>query len=271
MCETCDNGCLDPISDKCVKYSGENIPFLGISKGDNLFKVEKKITDYLSTLSNGTSIFPNITSSIVCNLIKNYLPVSGTIDINQYLEGLIKAICALQTQISTISLTPGPQGIQGIQGIPGPQGLPGTNGTNGLPGTNGTNGTNGLDGVTKLISGITTTTSGTGTNADPYKIETLNLQKEIVASAPLSNADDQHTIFVNNGTTAITITIPTGLKANFECGFIQEGTGEITFVGASGVTLTNPIGLKSKGQGYQTFIEKKLNTETFYLLGNTKA
>lgn len=280
MCETCDNGCLDPISDKCVKYSGENIPFLGILKGDNLFKVEKKITDYLSTLSNGTSISPTIISSIVCNLIKNYLPVTGTININQYLEGIIKAICDLQTQVSSISLTPGPQGIQGIQGIQGLiglqglQGLPGIQGIKGDKGDMGLTGATGADGVTKVANGITTVVSGTGSDSNPYKIENLNLQKEITNNNTnnytLTDADDHYTIFVNNSS-AITITVPLGLKSNFYCGFIHEGTTDVIFIAESGVTLTNPIGLKSKGKGLPTFIEKKLALEIYYLLGNTKA
>ena len=50
----------------------------------------------------------------------------------------------LQNQISTIELTPGPQGIQGIQGE---RGLSGANGTNGSNGQDGESGKDGLDGV----------------------------------------------------------------------------------------------------------------------------
>lgn len=102
-------------------------------------------------------------------------------------------------------------------------------------------------------------------------LESVNLQKVITASYTLTNADNEYTIFINNSTTDITITINTSITIpNFCVGFIQEGTGEIIFAGIS-VTLTNPTGLKIKGQGYQTFIERKENTSTFYLLGNTKA
>lgn len=98
----------------------------------------------------------------------------------------------------------------------------------------------------------------------------LQLQKEIITDTVLSNSDNNYTIFINNGATPITITINSSITIpNFCVGFIQEGTGDVTFVG-TGVSLTNPIGLKSKGQGYQTFIERKLSTSTYYLLGNTK-
>ena len=99
----------------------------------------------------------------------------------------------------------------------------------------------------------------------------LQLQKEITTNVTLSNVDNDYTIFINNGATPITITINSSITTpNFCVGFIQEGTGDVTFVG-SGVSLTNPVGLKSKGQGYATFIERKLNTSNYFLLGNTRA
>ena len=65
---------------------------------------------------------------------------------------------ALQTQVNTIELTPGPQGEQGDPGPVGPQGPAGNDGADGAQGpvgpigatgaagTNGANGTNGVDG-----------------------------------------------------------------------------------------------------------------------------
>jgi len=96
-------------------------------------------------------------------------------------------------------------------------------------------------------------------------LPSVNLQKEITATYVLTDADNDYVIFINNGATAITISIGAITIPNFSVGFIQEGTGDVTFIGA-----TNPVGLKSKGQGYQTFIERKLSTSTYYLLGNTK-
>ena len=96
--------------------------------------------------------------------------------------------------------------------------------------------------------------------------ETTNKQKEITTSNyVLTNADNDYTIFINNGVTAISISLGAITVANFCVGFIQEGSADVTFVG-----VTNPVGLKLKGQGYQAFIERKLSTSTYYLLGNTK-
>ena len=97
--------------------------------------------------------------------------------------------------------------------------------------------------------------------------ETTNKQKEITTSNyVLTNADNDYTIFINNGATAISISLGAITIPNFCVGFIQEGSADVTFSG-----VTNPVGLKSKGQGYQTFVERKLSTSTYYLLGNTKA
>lgn len=111
-----------------------------------------------------------------------------------------------------------------------------------------------------------TTITGLGTPASPLVANNINLQKEITTSNyVLTNVDNNYTIFINNGVTAISISLGAITVPNFCVGFIQEGSADVTFVG-----VTNPVGLKSKGQGYQTFIERKLSTATYYLLGNTK-
>lgn len=99
-----------------------------------------------------------------------------------------------------------------------------------------------------------------------YLESQTNKQKVIPAgSYVLTNADNNYTIFIDNGATAMTISLGAITIPNFCVGFIQKGTADVTFSG-----VTNPIGLKSKGQGYQTFIERELSTSSFYLLGNTK-
>lgn len=87
----------------------------------------------------------------------------------------------------------------------------------------------------------------------------------------LSDTYHNGTFIIDNGATAITITIPDTITTSGFCaGFIQKGTGDVDFVVTGTATLTNPIGYKIKGQGYQTFIERNFNTQEFFLLGNTK-
>jgi len=108
-------------------------------------------------------------------------------------------------------------------------------------------------------------------------IEIDNLQKIITyptdftgTNYTITNADYNYVIFINNGTIDVSITIDSSVNIpNFSVGFIQEGTGTVTHL-TSGVSLINTTGYKIKGYGFQTFIEKKLNTNIYYLLGNTK-
>lgn len=125
--------------------------------------------------------------------------------------------------------------------------------------------------LTQLTSGVTTTVTGTGVSGTPYVVETKNLQKAITSDYTLTANDNNYSIKVNNGSTPITITVPTGLPENFFIGITQKGTADITLSGASGVTLTNPVGLKIKGQGYYVGIEQIGSTNSFDVLANTKS
>ena len=129
---------------------------------------------------------------------------------------------------------------------------------------------------TKINNGTTTIVSGIGTIGSPYVLEITNLQKVITYPADftgtnytLTNADNNYEIIVDNGATAVTITVPSGLTSKIGVGFTQKGTGDISYT-ASGTTINNPVGLKIKGQYYQTFLSQESNTNLFYLGGNTK-
>lgn len=131
--------------------------------------------------------------------------------------------------------------------------------------------TNSHDGSeTKINSGVTTVVTGNGTSATPYVIETVNLQKPITGDYTLTASDNNYSIKVDNGSTPITITVPSGLPENFFAGFTQKGTADVTFIG-SGTTITNPIGLKIKGQGYCVGLEQIGTTNSYDLMADTKA
>lgn len=44
-CVDCLDNCDDPISDKCVKYTGSDIACLGICTGDTLYEFEVAIAE----------------------------------------------------------------------------------------------------------------------------------------------------------------------------------------------------------------------------------
>ena len=104
-CNNCYNGCAEIVSDQCVKYTGVDIPELGIENGDTLAHVEQQITTFLVGTLDGTGINLTIDPLIICNLVNQYLPVCAsctTITLADIITALIKAACDLQVQVDAI-------------------------------------------------------------------------------------------------------------------------------------------------------------------------
>lgn len=104
-CTNCFNGCSEIVSDKCVKYTGVDIPALGIQTGDTLEFVEQTLASFLITALDGTGIKPEISFETACTLVTKYLPecsVCGIPTLNDILQALISAACDLQEQITNV-------------------------------------------------------------------------------------------------------------------------------------------------------------------------
>ena len=101
-CSNCYNGCPEIVSDKCVKYTGVNVPILGIQTGDSLSYVEQALIEFLTSTLDGTGIKPVIDPTIICNLVQKYLPTCGDLTIVDISVALIKAACDLQDQVDAI-------------------------------------------------------------------------------------------------------------------------------------------------------------------------
>jgi microcystin-dependent protein len=101
-CSNCYNGCPDIVSDKCVKYTGLDVPILGIKNGDSLLYVECALADYLASVLNGVGVKPIIDPSIICEVVHKYLPECAELNLNDVLSAVIKAACDLQEQIDDI-------------------------------------------------------------------------------------------------------------------------------------------------------------------------
>ena len=103
--EPCYNGCVQVVSDQCVRYTGlDSIP-LDISSGDNLQVVIENIIDKLVPLLSGTGDKITIASAIRCAIVNGYLPTPvGTNHwtSEQLFQTLVKVVCDLQTQITAI-------------------------------------------------------------------------------------------------------------------------------------------------------------------------
>ena len=101
-CTNCFNGCTDTISDQCIKYTGIDIPSLGIHTGDSLSSIEQSLTTYLISTLNGTGIKIDLSTITICSLVNQYLPSCGDITIVDISKALIQSACSLQTQITAI-------------------------------------------------------------------------------------------------------------------------------------------------------------------------
>lgn len=102
-CSNCYNGCIETVSDQCIKYTGVDVPLLGILKGDSLSYVEQAIITFLTSVIDGSGIKINIDDDIYCELVSQYLQECQEITALDLFKALIQASCDLQTQVDTIN------------------------------------------------------------------------------------------------------------------------------------------------------------------------
>lgn len=102
-CNNCFNGCVETISDQCVKYTGIDISSLGISNGDSLSRVEYVLTTKLISALDGTGIIPFIDPISLCALVNSFLPTVGPITLNDVIDTFIQCLCSLQTQVTAVT------------------------------------------------------------------------------------------------------------------------------------------------------------------------
>ena len=100
-CQNCYNGCTDIISDKCTKYTGNNVPELGIENGDSLFSVQQSIFSFLLSVIEGTPIKPEINQEFICEKISQYLGVQE-LTLPNIINAILQTACDLQTQITNV-------------------------------------------------------------------------------------------------------------------------------------------------------------------------
>jgi microcystin-dependent protein len=108
-CNNCYNGCVETTSDKCVRYTGNNIEELSIENGDSLFVVEQALIDAVVSFLDGTGIDITIDPAAYCALVVDFLPTCKPIcsppTVVELFEALVKAACSLQTQVTAIDAT----------------------------------------------------------------------------------------------------------------------------------------------------------------------
>jgi microcystin-dependent protein len=100
-CDACYNGCVEIVSDQCVRYTGIGSEALGISTGDSLLTVENILIDTVVSFLDGTGIDITINPAYYCELVDQYLPV-GTPNLVEVLSALVRAACDLQVQVDAV-------------------------------------------------------------------------------------------------------------------------------------------------------------------------
>ena len=101
-CTNCFNGCTEIVSDRCVKYTGIDVPVLGIQTGDSLSFVEQALITFLVSTLDGTGVKIDLAPTVVCELVNKYLPTCGDLSIVDISKALIEAACDLQEQVDVI-------------------------------------------------------------------------------------------------------------------------------------------------------------------------
>lgn len=107
-CNNCYNGCVETTSDRCVRYTGNNVEALSIETNDSLYVVEQALIDAVVSFLDGTGILITIDPVAYCDLVIDNLPVSpffSTPTAVTLFEALVKASCSLQTQVTAIDAT----------------------------------------------------------------------------------------------------------------------------------------------------------------------
>ena len=101
-CSNCYNGCTEIVSDRCIKYTGIDVPVLGIQTGDSLSYVEQALITFLTSTLDGTGVKIDLSPVVVCEVVNKYLPTCKDLSIVDISKALIEAACDLQDQIDVI-------------------------------------------------------------------------------------------------------------------------------------------------------------------------
>lgn len=101
-CSNCFNGCAEIVSDQCVRYTGIDVPVLGIKNGDSLSYVEQALIEFLTSTLNGKGITLDINPAIICDIVNKNLVACEDLSLPNVISALIKAACELDTRLTTL-------------------------------------------------------------------------------------------------------------------------------------------------------------------------
>lgn len=102
VCRDCLQNCDIIVGDKCVQYTGPDIPELGICQGDTLFQLEAAMVERLLSLSDGTGITLAELTVSGCDFMEDQLGVLPK-TLQNVLQILWDTGCTLHEMITEIN------------------------------------------------------------------------------------------------------------------------------------------------------------------------
>lgn len=101
-CSNCYNGCTEIVSDKCVKYTGVDVPVLGIKNGDSLSYVEQSLIGFITSVLNGEGIVLDINFNVICEIVDKYLVDCETLNLPNVINALLRAVCEVNQKVTQV-------------------------------------------------------------------------------------------------------------------------------------------------------------------------
>lgn len=101
VCSNCYSGCVEIVSDKCIRYTGMENPVLGILNGDSQSYVNATLICAVETTLNGTGIKYELDPDRTCSLITDKLVDCTDVTVIEITNALSEAICELEGLITT--------------------------------------------------------------------------------------------------------------------------------------------------------------------------
>jgi microcystin-dependent protein len=116
-CKDCFNNCEELFYDACGKYTGDDIPALGICNGDSLLEIHEVILSKLLTALDGTGI---VLSDVTLENCPHLLTLFGTKDksLTNLFQLLIDNNCTLKQLIDNLTPSPFAFNTACLSGLP---------------------------------------------------------------------------------------------------------------------------------------------------------
>lgn len=125
--------------------------------------------------------------------------------------------------------------------------------------------------------GVVSEENNIGINTTPIQ-ERYNTVQTITTNTTITSNLHGKVVLVDNGSDNIQITVPSGISIDsslsFSCGFIQTGTGDVSFISSGGAILRFPpiLGNVIQGQYFSCFLQQRSwGGSEFFLLGDLKS